>query len=70
MEISILLLLYALIFRYDFLENASTVESIVATMLETRSHPPGKNIKNEIYDYLCCLDDFLPTLSHSESPRI
>ena len=65
MEISILLLLYALIFRYDFLENASTVESFLATMLETRSHPPGKNIKNEIYDYLCCLDDFLPTLSHS-----
>ena len=58
MEVSTSLLLCALIFWYHFLEDASTVESIVATMLETRSHPPGKNIKNEIYDYLCCLDDF------------
>ena len=45
-------LLCWLIFQYDILCNASTVESFVATMLETRSHPPGKNIKDESCDYL------------------
>ena len=52
MVISTLLLLYSLIFQYDFLEAASTVESFLATMLETRSHPPVKNIKDESCDYL------------------
>ena len=36
------LLLCRLIFQYDNLEDALTVESFVATILETRSHPPGK----------------------------
>ena len=52
MVIRTLLLLCSLIFRYNILEDSSTVESFVATMLETRSHPPGKNIKDESYDYL------------------
>ena len=42
MEISTLLLLCSLIFWYDISEDASTVESFLATMLETRSHPPGE----------------------------
>jgi len=40
MVIRTLLLLCSLIFRYNILEDSSTVESFVATMLETRSHPP------------------------------
>ena len=63
MVINPLLLLYLLIFQSDILKNALTVWSFSATMLETRSHPPGKNIKDESYDYLCCLGDLLPTVS-------
>ena len=70
MVINPLLLLCLLLFQPDIVKNALTVWSFLATILETRSHPPGKNIKDESYDYLYCLGDLLPTLSHSESPRI
>ena len=42
MVINPLLLLCLLLFQPDIVKNALTVSSFLATILETRSHPPGK----------------------------
>ena len=51
MVINPFLLLSLLIFvQCDILKEVLMVWLFSTTMLETRSHPPGKNIKDENYD--------------------